>query len=96
MMPSVEWETPQDFFRTLDKEFHFTLDVCATNKNAKCSHYFSIHENGLLQRWTGTCWMNPPFNKSMSKWMAKAWESAQEGTTVIALNCPGLGFILVA
>lgn len=31
---SDEWETPQDFFDELNKEFHFTLDVCATEKTA--------------------------------------------------------------
>ena len=34
-MASIEYETPQDFFDTLDKEFHFTLDVAATAANAK-------------------------------------------------------------
>ena len=33
------WETPQDFFDNLDKEFHFTLDACALPENAKCKRY---------------------------------------------------------
>lgn len=31
-----EWETPQDFFDELNRIYHFDLDVCATEQNAKC------------------------------------------------------------
>ena len=31
-----EWETPQDFFDELNKEFNFELDACANEENAKC------------------------------------------------------------
>ena len=30
---SGEWETPRDLFATLDREFTFTLVVCATALN---------------------------------------------------------------
>ena len=32
---SDEWETPQDLFDELNKEYDFTLDPCATSENAK-------------------------------------------------------------
>lgn len=50
---SNEWATPQEFFDALDKEFHFTLDPCATKENAKCEKFYTIAENGLLQDWGG-------------------------------------------
>ena len=31
---SCEWETPLDFFKDLDAEFNFDVDVCATPENA--------------------------------------------------------------
>lgn len=34
------WETPQDFFDELNREFHFNLDVCALPESAKCASYF--------------------------------------------------------
>ena len=34
-----EWETPQAFFDSLNSEFHFTLDVCSTDENAKCEKH---------------------------------------------------------
>ena len=77
-----EWETPQDFFNTLDAEFHFYLDVCATPQNAKCKSYYTKAENGLAQEWAGTCWCNPPYGREIGKWVKKASESK---TTVVML-----------
>ena len=48
-MPSIEWETPQDFFDTLNAEFGFTLDVCATVETAKCKHFYSSADDSLSQ-----------------------------------------------
>lgn len=48
-----DWETPQDFFNRLDKEFHFNLDPCADEKNAKCKKFFTKEQDGLLQDWGG-------------------------------------------
>lgn len=70
-----DWETPQALFQKLDKEFHFEWDVCANSENAKCSNYYSIEQDGLLQSWHGICWMNPPYGKDISKWVKKAYES---------------------
>ena len=80
-----EWPTPQDFFDRLNEEFGFELDVCATPENAKCPHYFTKRENGLLQKWTGVCWMNPPYGREIGQWVKKAYESALDGATVVCL-----------
>jgi site-specific DNA-methyltransferase (adenine-specific) len=48
---SEEWRTPQAFFDALDREFHFTLDPCATPENAKCRMFFTKWENGIDQPW---------------------------------------------
>ena len=32
---TVLWETPQEFFDKLNREFDFTLDACATPENAR-------------------------------------------------------------
>lgn len=84
-MASVEWETPQDFFDTLNAEFEFTVDVCANEENKKHENYFSISDHGLYQKWEGVCWMNPPYSKDIGRWVGKAYESAQEGATVVCL-----------
>lgn len=48
-----EWETPQQFYEMLDKEFGFTLDPCSTDDNCKCNRHFTKADNGLDQSWGG-------------------------------------------
>lgn len=81
-----EWETPQEFFDLWDKWYRFELDVCATPENAKCEHYFTKKENGLVQPWKGRCWMNPPYGREIKLWVKKAYESGlNPGTVVVCL-----------
>lgn len=49
------WETPQNLFDELNREFNFDLDPCATHENAKCERYFTLADNGLTQNWGGKC-----------------------------------------
>lgn len=79
------WATPQDFFDRLNDEFNFDIDVCATPENAKCKKFYTEKENGLLQKWEGNVWMNPPYGREISEWIKKAYESAQDGATVVCL-----------
>lgn len=70
---SDEWETPQDFFDGVQKEFGLTLDVCATNENHKLWDWFTKEDDGLAQDWKGwRCWMNPPYGREIGKWVEKA------------------------
>jgi len=80
-----EHATPQDFFDKLDAEFNFTLDPCATRENAKCEEYLTKADDGLQHRWWGVVFMNPPYGREIGKWMKKAYESSQEGATVVCL-----------
>ncbi len=80
-----DWHTPQWLFDLARKEFKFTLDVCATAKNAKCKRYFTRRDNGLEQTWRGVCWMNPPYGREIGAWIEKAHQSAKDGATVACL-----------
>lgn len=69
---SVEWETPQAIFDQLNEEFHFTLDPCSTDENAKCEKHFTKEQNGLAQDWTGeVVYCNPPYGREMPRWIEK-------------------------
>ena len=81
-----EWATPQDFFDEANKEFGpFTLDVCATTVNAKCNIFYTKAEDSLSQVWSGKCWMNPPYGRTIGVWVKKAYESSLCGATVVCL-----------
>lgn len=80
-----EWETPQEFYEALNEEFGFTVDVCAKSYNAKHTNFFDPEKDGLSQLWTGVCWLNPPYDKTISQWMAKAYQASRAGATVVCL-----------
>jgi len=83
---SDEWETPQDLFDKLNKEFNFTLDPCATKDNHKCFKYYTIEDDGLSKDWSGeTVFVNPPYGRSIGKWVKKCYEEYLKGTTVVML-----------
>ena len=97
---SSEWETPQELFDELNEEFGFDLDPCATNKNAKCSLYFTKEEDGLKRKWSpcyedvwqwvagitvNSVFMNPPCGREVGKWIKKAYEESRNGCTVVCL-----------
>jgi len=81
---TIEWGTPKDLFDKLDQEFHFTLDVCASDGMQMVERYFNPQTDGLAQEWGGAevCWMNPPYGQEIAKWVRKA---AQEPAITVAL-----------
>jgi phage N-6-adenine-methyltransferase len=79
------WATPQDFFDEINRNYQFELDVCALPENAKCKRFFTPENDGLKQKWSGVCWMNPPYGRNIGAWVKKAYDSAQSGSTVVCL-----------
>ena len=79
------WETPQELYDELNKEFHFTLDVCALPENTKCKNYYTPEQNGLMQPWKGVVWCNPPYGREIGQWVRRALFSCIAGTTVVML-----------
>lgn len=81
-----EWPTPQAFFDALDREFHFTLDPCATARNAKCRLFFTRAQDGLKQDWSRHhVFCNPPYGRDMRAWARKCFEASRAGASVVLL-----------
>ena len=81
-----DYETPQYIFDQLNAEFHFTLDPCASDKNAKCEKYYTKEQDGLSQDWSGEIvYCNPPYGREMSKWIQKCYEHFVAGGTAVML-----------
>jgi len=82
---SNEWSTPQDLFDSLNKEFGFTLDPCATPENAKCKKFYTKEDDGLSKSWAGeVVFCNPPYGREIGKWVYKA-RCEMGGATVVML-----------
>lgn len=80
-----QWETPDTLFQALDNEFHFTLDVCASETNSKCPNYFDEKSNCLTQTWSGVCFMNPPYGREIKYFVEKAYFESQKNAIVVCL-----------
>lgn len=86
------WQTPRDLWVQLDREFHFTIDVCANPLNSMLPKFWD-DDAGLLTDWSGhVAYMNPPYGREIGKWITKADQevevSKQEGekrTIVVGL-----------
>ena len=84
---SVELETQQEFYESLNRAFQFNLDPCATPETAKCENYFTKQDDGLNKSWKGhRVFVNPPYGRKISKWIEKAYEEGgQQGALVVCL-----------
>lgn len=85
---SNNWETPNKLFEKLNNIFNFSLDVCASNKNAKCDKYYTIEDDSLNIQWNGNCWMNPPYGRKISTWIKKAYKESLKSNTFIVCLIP--------
>ena len=88
---SQEWETPQDLFDELSKEFNFRFDVCATKENAKCELFWTKEEDALKRRWLifgGWFWMNPPYGREIAKFIEKADSETRNNKAAIVALLP--------
>lgn len=89
------WATPQAFFDKLNAEFNFDIDVCAADDTAKCESYWTKEDDALSKDWFGwgiehldahpVCFMNPPYSRSIGKFVKKAYDESKKGSTVVAL-----------
>jgi phage N-6-adenine-methyltransferase len=71
------WSTPQPIFDALDREFHFSIDLCADADNAKCPVWLPREKSLSVEwkDWQGWAWLNPPYGKEISAWTKKAADS---------------------
>ena len=84
-----DWETPQDLYEELNKEFNFNLDPCSSDSNHKCDKYFTIEDNGLEQDWRGhNVFVNPPYGRQIKHWVEKSYNEGQKPNTTVVMLIP--------
>lgn len=83
------WQTPQDLFNTLNKEFDFSVDICASADNKLCPQFFSEEDSALKNEWvffTNTaCFLNPPYSQAKEFLIRAAEQADNHNLTVVAL-----------
>ncbi len=65
-----EWLTPPYILKALGE---FDLDPCAPKFRPWdiARKHYTIDDNGLMQKWTGRVWLNPPYGTQTKLWLAK-------------------------
>lgn len=77
------WETPQDFFEDLNKDYDFSFDLAASKDNSKCENFFCEEDDSLTKPWhelKGNLFLNPPYGRELKKWVKKAYEESLKKT----------------
>ena len=82
-----DWETPRELFQKLNDEFHFTVDLCASDNNALCEKYYTKENDGMAADLRGErVFCNPPYGRQETvKWVKKCAES---GADVVVMLIP--------
>ena len=84
-----DWETPGDLFHAVNQEFKFDLDAAANESNAKLGSFISPTEDALSLDWSlkgKSIWLNPPYGRTIGKWLKKAYCESLKGCTVVVLT----------
>ena len=83
------WQTPPGVFHNLDDEFNFDLDVCASNENKLCSHYFTEEKSALDFEWdfchNTSAFINPPYSLTEVFLRRSAEQAKRHNIIVVAL-----------
>ena len=58
-----EWQTKQEFWDELNKQYNFGFDCCADINNKK-TEFFARDFLTMIPNFDLICWMNPPFSKA--------------------------------
>lgn len=77
-MINDEWLTPPHILKPLGQ---FDLDPCSPIVRpwpTARQHYTKI-DDGLVQPWHGRVWLNPPYGRSLVKWLEKMSQHANGG-----------------
>ena len=72
-----DYETPQELFDELNREFKFTVDLCASEANHKVPRYYTKENDGMKADLTGeVVFCNPPYGpQKTAQWIKKCAES---------------------
>ena len=76
--------TPKDIKERLWKEYNFTIDLCASDKNHLCERYYTAETNALKQNWDNEiAYLHPLFDSKIGKFVEKA--SKSKNSTIVML-----------
>lgn len=86
---AFEWYTPARYVEAARAVLgQIDLDPASTeqaNRVVKASRYFSQHDDGLRQEWSGRVWLNPPYGGLSASFTARLLDHVRSGTVTDAI-----------
>ena len=68
--------TPKNIWKDLKKEFKFTIDLCASDKNHLVKRYYTKENNCLSKDWSNEiAYLHPMFDAGIWQFIKKAFET---------------------
>ena len=68
--------TPEEIWRNLSKEFNFTVDACASDKNHLLPKYWTKEDSALDKNWDGEIvYCHPMYDCKIPRFVEKAMKS---------------------
>lgn len=81
-----DWATPPYLFDELNKEFGFTVDLCADDKNHLCNKYYTKENSGLNADLSGEIvFCNPPYGRQTTGAFVKKCAEAANCLSVMLI-----------
>ena len=71
------WKTPESLYEILNKEFCFNFDPCPYNEAPEF--------DGLSIAWGKRTFCNPPYGRTIGKWISKGYDEWKKGKTIVFL-----------
>lgn len=79
------WETNDDLWDELNRQYHFEFDCCASHKNTKTKLFASDFEG--IENVIGVAWMNPPFTKARAMF-EHFFKVVKQGVAIYRIDNP--------
>ena len=68
--------TPKNIWKDLKKEFKFTIDLCASDKNHLVKRYYTKENNCLSKDWSNEiAYLHPMFDAGIWQFIKKAFKT---------------------
>lgn len=73
----MKWlRTPKEIWADLSKEFKFTIDCCASDRNHLLPRYYTKENDALTKDWSGeVAYIHPLFDIKIPKFVQKAYHT---------------------
>ena len=86
---SPHWNTPEHIVGLVRQVLGIIdLDPCSDeleHPNIPAQNHFTAAQDGLHQKWRGRVYMNPPYGRSIARWVEYLCQEFAEGRTTEAI-----------